>query len=698
MDNPISEILTPPDPNSNPAALITGGMGGDPEGESLVLIPISRDDAADWAKRVQSAKDRVKNREGGWDKLLEEYLPPDPTAPSQDVKVSIHFRNVHTKIGQLFYQIPDLILSPIGQMAATIKDPLTGMEFTNDDIIQVKRAVLNDRLGEDGIDASRLMDEVLFDNLAWAGLMCTKIGYRAYTRPVEEPRLIPDPNWVPPMMPGMAAGVTGLGLSDMPVPEPPMVQAIDPFSGEPLFDITNVPIYEDTYWCRFSPKKLLLAEELKSGRFDLESPWMGIGDFVMPEHEARSTFKIPADVPLSSSGQRDERVHEYKEDQGANSPTTGQVKGVEVWYKASMVPTRAEIADGKVEVNPQVIRQLVMIEGVPDPVVHRLSPYQTINEEGRLTADSMIGFPIHVGTLRDLADSPFPPSDVAFTNSEVRNINVHRQQSVKLRDRNIGKYGYDSGKVTPEQLTQLKNGIVGDYIAFEDGALREGIDKVIAPLLKAEPARDDVRIAMMLETDVEKTLGLGGPQVGAMDDSARTATEIATVESKSNERIGKERARAIRFYLTGVRKFDTLLQRYCDEADYVEVVGADGAKSMQRWNKETIAGRYAYKAKPDSQLKLDAAQDRAQTMKFLEIIAPYSMLVGPEAIVMTLKRLADQFGMDSTKIKMPMPVVPPVGGVPGAPGDANVGTGRLPNAPNPGAGTPAMTGNTEGAR
>lgn len=673
-------------PPVDTAELVPGADNGE---VNLVPIPLTPDDMATWKSHIDKAKARVDQRADAWKACLEEYMPVvAKKGESQEVKVSVHFRNVHTKIGQLFYQMPDLVLTPKGPMAAPIIDPVTGMQFTNDDVVQIKREVLNDKLGDDGVDVSQLVDEVLFDILGWAGIGCTKIGYRASTKPVTEPVMVPDPNFVPPVQPG---SVLGLG----PTPVPPMVPQIDPATGQPVTRTVQVPIHEDWYWSRFSPLKLLVAAELTSGRFDKESPWIGMR-FEMIEHQARRVFNIAADTPISTNSSPDDSHYQHSEDAGAKPDR--MVTGVCVYYKAALMPTSDEINSGNIEVHPEAIRELVLIDGMTDrPAVHRPSPDQTFDRLGRLTADSMVGFPIHVLTTRDLADSPFPGSDVAFTQSEVRHINTHRRQSVQLRDRNIGKYLYDSSAFSPDEVHRLKHGEVGEYIPVEAGKLREGSDKIIAPVMKAEPARDDFRLAQLLEKDVEKTLGLGGPQVGSAEEGNPTATEIATIESKSNERIGKERNRVIKWYLRGVRKFDALLQRYCDDADYVEIVGSDGARKMQQWDKTLIAGRYAYKAKPDSQLKLDAAQDRAQALKYLEVMIPNIAIVGPEPVMEGLKRVAELFGYDSSKFKPPLP--PLMSSDPGAgAAPVDVGTGRLPNAPNPGAGTPEVGNIRNGGR
>ena len=73
--------------------------------------------------------------------------------------------------------------------------------------------------------------------------------------------------------------------------------------------------------------------------------------------------------------------------------------GVKLWYRASL-------RDPSVT-HPLVIREMVLIDGMDQPVVHKPLACQTIGPDGRLTPDSMIGYPLHPLALRDLTDSPY---------------------------------------------------------------------------------------------------------------------------------------------------------------------------------------------------------------------------------------------------------------------------------------------------
>ena len=642
--------------------------------QGLTPIPLTPEQITEWRQRITESRDQRKLVEAKWDILMKEYLPV-VTEGAEDVRAGTHFRNVHSKKSKLFIREPDLILTAEGPLKDQVTDPMTGIPLTAEDAVAVKQAVLNKKLGRKGINARRMVSECLFDVLAWAGIGCTKIGYHNVTKPVQEPRMVPDPAWVPPPPTGMLA----------PTPQPPMVQATDPM-GQPIFDTIDVVIWEEWDWRRFSPKKLLLPAELRSCRFDEESSWIG-SEMFLPTNKARAVFKIPPDVELKTAASDDDRV--YQHDVSKPAKIKDLVHIVELFYKASIFDPS--------EPHPQAIRQLVLIEGDNERAyVHRPSPDQTFDEMGKLTPDSMVGFPIHIFTNRDVADSPWVPADNAFTNSSVKHINTHRRQSVQLRDANIPKFMYDVGAFTPEEVERLRKGKVGDWIEVQEGRLAQGSDKIMAPVVKSEASRDDWRVAQTLKQDAQETLGIGGTNAGATEDTVRTATEISTSASALADRLSEEQDRILDIFLAGVEKFDALIQRYADDADYVELVGKDGTRRLAAWNKKTIAGRWAYTAKPDSQLRIDAARDRAQTLALLKEMAPFNGVLLD--IKPLLRKVATQFGFDPNEFILPdMPVPPPGQPGPGAvPGAAP--TGALPNAPSPGAGTPEMIQNRERGR
>jgi hypothetical protein len=413
-----------------------------------------------------------------------------------------------------------------------------------------------------------------------------------------------------------------------------MVPQVDPITKQPVMETIKVPVFEEYYARRFSPKKLIMNADLRSTMFDEDATFLGMRFYISPK-KAMADYKITEEQAKIAS--EDTYFHQYK-----NDPETGKgglVECVELYYKAS------HFAD---EVHPQVLNQLVLIKGINDkPMVHRMDPDQEFDQTtGRLTQDSRIGFPYRVLTIRDLADSPFPPSDSAFTNSLIKQLSTWRRQSIRMRDASIGKYLYDSGAFGPEELEQMKNGDVGEFIAVQDGKLVNGADKVFAQTSRLQSTPDDQRGQAAIKQDMNETLGISSNGSGVENDTVRTATEVDTVRDAMQARNEKELGRVVDDYLDIVRIIDQLTMRYMDGNEYVEIGGEEGASRMQMWNGKLISGKYLYDIAPDSQLRIDSAQEFLMDMKFYNIAAPDPLFNRGYM----LRRMARRRGLDPAKV------------------------------------------------
>lgn len=616
------------------------------KGGGLVTLQMPEADVAEWWKRVERAKDRVKAREEKWDILLNEYLPiVTKSGEPETVKVQGHFRNVHSKIGQLFYRSPDLVLAPrdVSPAQNEMPNPMNAMlppgmppmpPLKMEDIISVKQSVLTLKLGRDGIKVNRLMDELLFDVLAWAGFGAAKLGYRCVIKQVAQPKMMPAPVMSQP------GSVLGLGAS-APASPPQMVPATDEM-GQPVMENVPVPIFEEWYMRRFSPKKALWNDDLKSSRYDEDATWMGM-DFYMSPKRAMKEFQLTEEEVSKATD--DDRVHKYDDDSKGDK-TPGLVHGIEIWCKASVFTD---------ELHPQAINQLVLIEGVRDkPVVWRPSPDQEFDQMGKLTPDSLIGFPIRILTIRDLADSAFPQSDSAFTNSEIKQLSTWRRQSIRIRDAALGKYFYDMGAFDEAEIEILKNGEVGSYIGVEAGKLQNGADKVFATSAQIHATQDDYRGAEAIKRDIDETLGISSVQAGAPEPTVRSATETSTVQQAVTARNDKELGRVIDFYLDAARMIDQLLMRYADQNEYIEIGGEAGAKRLMVWNNKVISGKYLYDIAPDSQLRVDTAKDFQLDLNFYNQAAKDPLFNRSY----WLRKLARARGADPSKALIPQEALP----------------------------------------
>lgn len=613
----------------------------------LVTLPYTEELISELWREIEASDARIKNLETGWDVLLKAYTPIVTSSGSPEtVKVNTHFRNLHSKIGQLFYSSPDLICtakepSPAQNVLQTQQPPmpLPGAPptppMTMEDLIAVKQAVLASKLGRDGINISRLIDELLFDVLGWAGIGCAKIGYRCTMKMIQQPRMGPAPT---PPVPGSV-----LGLSQPP-PTPQLVPQMDPTTGQPLMDTVPVPIYEDYYGRRFSPKKLVMNASLKSTRFDEDAVLMGMHFYLTPQ-DAKKSFNLSEDEV--SKSQEDTRVYQHESDKiGSGLP--GMIHGVELWVKAS------HYSDD--QPHPLAINQVVLIEGIKDrPIIWRPSPDQSFDTQGRLTDDSMVGFPIRVLTIRDFADSPFPPSDAAFTNSHIKQLSTFRRQGVKLRDAAIGKYVYDQGAFNEEEIKKLSEGEVGEYVGVESGVLgQRGVKGILDTTAQVHMGPSDAYTEGAIKQEIDETLGISANAGGAEFDTSRTATEVHTISNAVAARNEKERGRVVDFYLGMARMLDQLLMRYADANEYIHIVGETGNQVQKVWSGQIVSGKFFYDIAPDSQARVDTAADFNQLLQYYSLTAKDPLSNRPYV----LKKMARMKGLDPAKAVLP-PAPPP---------------------------------------
>lgn len=610
-----------------------GGQGAAPTDlpSRLNTVKLTADQLDQWWKDIAAAEELIKNKAQKWDVLLKAYMPMVvQSGTGEDVKTQLHFRNVHTKIGQMFVKSPKVLFEAEGPMRdkVMVMDPATGGAkiITPEEAVLVKQHVINKQMSAepDCINGLRLMDECLFDILTWSGLAAVKVGYCVTIKPVQRPRMQPDPNYVPPPM-------VGLQLT---TPPPPQVAVIGP-DGQPVMDTIDVPVHHSWYAKRFSPKKLIMNADLHSTRYQEEATFIG-QRFFMTKRAAVRMFGL-TEQELTASSADDLIGKSSDEDKVGDS---NMVEGYEIFYKA------ATYTD---EIHPLAMNQLVLLKGLKEKtVVSRPSPDQTFDEMGQLTPDSLVGFPFLVGSVRDLADSPFPPSDTAFTNSQVKFQDTFLQQGVKLRDAQIGKYLYDTDAFEELDIDVLKNAAVGEYVGVAAGKLANGVDKIIAATTKVTASQDDYRIVGIIKQAMDETLGISSTQAGAPAGAVRSATEVQDFQQGSSGRIKKEQARAIEFYIQIVRAVDTLVTRYADGQHYINVEGADGAKKLAQWNAKLLqaAPAYNYSIKTDSQLDNDVARDRQQEMSFYNQVAKDPLVNR----IPVLQSLARKFGYNPWEV------------------------------------------------
>lgn len=636
----------------------------------LLEFQMDKPTADEWKKRIEASDTEIKTQSQTWKSLLDSYNPAvKPAGTQEEINANLHFRNIHTKLGQMFVRLPKVVLSYDSPSPGDDLQPLpNGAMVAKRDIIPVKQAYLNKILGRHGINALRTFGELNFDILASTGIGCSKIGYRSVTKYIEEPDMMPDPNFVPPMGAPAPMGGDPMAMGGPPAPEmaPPMPPAGPPMPGappaaptvmglppqapmvpkldamgQPMMKKTPITIFEEYFWRRFSAWKLITDISLFSTRHDEDASFMGM-HFTMLPAQAEAMFGIK---PGTLKANNDDKRYKTKESQGLPKV----VSGSEIFAKASLYLPE--------ELNPQRYIQIVFIDGVNDglPVVYRYCTDQSVDEYGKLTPDSITRFPIRVTTIRDLTDNQFPAADSAFTNNLVKQVNTNRRQGVLLRDAAIGKILYDTGALEDGDVEKVKNAKPGEWIGVAPGKLAQGKDAVATPVAQVTRTNDDYRLDAMIMQNIDETLGISANSAGAALDTVRSAAEIKSVESGVAGRMETEQGRIIDSFLEGVEILDTLISRYTTEMQWAEYTGVDGAKRWTQWNGKMVMGKWLYDISPDSQLRADTAQDRQLSLNAYNVMAADPMVNR----VPMLRRLAQQFYYDPTTLILDPAMQPP---------------------------------------
>lgn len=555
------------------------------------VLPLSKDDKQFWDEEIERSEKQREQRISQWDVKgnLARYTNANIAAVKSDIDTGKDFSQVEQKKAALFYDTPEIALIP---------DP-----GTDGSVLQLHQEIINAMLGPRRMDAKATVLPTIQDCLVAIQPVPTEIGYSAVTVEVPQP---------PPLDP-----MTG---------QP----AIDPMTGmaaQP--QMTPVVVWEEIFWRKISANSQLLPVLLKHSQYD-SSPWLG-HRWLKPVSQVRQEF--PFLGPDWKGGAESKSKPWF--DTTAESTDTGEkmVGGVKIWYRASL-------RDPNVT-HPDVIRVLEMVDGDPEPLVHQNLPYQEIGRDGRLTPNSMIGYPTHPLALRDLTDSAYVAADLSLVNALTRELNVSRTNNIQQRDGNRLHVLIDSSKVNPDVRDKIEQGNAPKFIPVEPGALENGIDSIMAQVPSLTQGRESFLIQDIIERDRDGIFGMNQNTQNPNAEGGKTATEIKTVQRNTDARFEQERQRVLQWWLAGVQKVSALVLRYGDR------MAADilGPQRGQAWVQARDAGqftRFSFDIVIDSGTFVDVEERKRQDMQLYNMTAKDPTL--NRSVVQA--RLATDFGLD----------------------------------------------------
>jgi hypothetical protein len=534
-----------------------------------------------WSDAIKAGEEiRDSKSDLIWKPNVRAYTGESKKPNDDAIPVNVDFYNTEQKKAQLFFRTPEVQL--------TSKMP--GLE----DAVQVFQPVLNHKLGPHGVNAAVMMDECLADGVCASGVWASKIGYEATVDGMVQVQMgeRPDPAFVPPTPQETQPG-TVLGLNQ-PTPQAPMVPVMVP---------APKIIHERYFWERVSPGKVGWPADFHGSDYDKAAfLWF---EFTEDLQVAKNRGWVDKDFSGSSEEKHRLTTDPKTENRGSI------VIGKEVWYRAARFDPTVK--------HPEAMRRLVLIDGKKEPVVHEDSPYQKFDPTtGKLVA-GMRGFPVHVGALRYVSDSAFPPSDCTISRAQVDELAEARAQMRLQRKRAIPMRWFNRNLVGPEDIDRLKRGEVQGLIPLDGNG-----NEILGEVARAEYPRENFQILNTISSDIDKEWALGSNGGVLVADEQRSATEVADVAHNINTRMDYERTKVLAWFVRGAEKLGSLVQMFADQEDYIEIVGPDGERRLEAWDKTRIQGEFAYSAKPDSAQKIDAATDFKRAMDSVNFMAKSS--------------------------------------------------------------------------
>lgn len=561
------------------------------------IPPLTEDQVTAWRERVKAGQEPVK-------KIIEQgkinvsryqgkHLTEKPT--DDTVVVPIDYSYTEQKKAQLFFQTPEIQAEPLRP------------DYT---AAPLMTAVINQALSPDGVNAKAMMFEVLPDIICATGYGVTKIGYENVTdgtRPVELSPAVTDPQ-------------TGIELQPAQTGEAPNI------------------ISETYYWRRIPPGFFSAPRDFRGSDFD-DASWLAW----------RFSEDVPDGGTETSGKDTDDLLLVDPVDAGGQSKAPKRW-GWEVWYKASRFDPSVK--------HPDITRTFKLYDDEPVARDHRDSPFQKWAVPGQAQLSptyvpggqliGMRGFPLHVGTLQYVPDRPFPPSYSTMSRQQVDELSKGRTQMVQRRDRSMPQVGYDATRVLPDSLNKIQRNINTSFVGFT-GPIDDSMMKAIE---KGNYGREQFTFNDYIKADIDTIWAMGANAGLQQSDKTQTATETNVIQSSVETRAEADRTRILEFFVKGVAKLAALKQLFADEQDYVPIVGQDGAKQLVAWDKTQIAGRYLFTAKPDSHVRIDAAQDRQQKLNAYNQLRKDPEVQARELIVPVLQAI----GVDPQKgYKPPQP-------------------------------------------
>jgi hypothetical protein len=256
--------------------------------------------------------------------------------------------------------------------------------------------------------------------------------------------------------------------------------------------------------------------------------------------------------------------------------------------------------------------------------------------------------------VRTLTDSAYPPSDSTMIRPLVNELNVYREQQVQFRDAATLKWVYNIDTLPKDAVQKMVRAPIGGMVGIPGEAFHgEGS---IKELPQGSMPRESFAGQQAIDDDIARTTAIDASGAGVQSTTNQTATEAQIQQSNANARLDFERGVVLQWYVKGVTKYSTLIQRYLPVEQAAQIVGPQLAQAWDQWRK-AVPSSLAFTAMPDSALRVDQAVDRKAAMDLYTFLYN-DQRVNKEELLRSLLR---KHHLDPTKLIVPPPTPQPDG-------------------------------------
>lgn len=552
----------------------------------------------EFRKRIDACKQYRRKLVANWVSNID-YRRGKPFASQTDedrVVVNLDWSLTKSKHAALFSQVPQIHINHHPQTQ------------TQGPWLRAFEQRINDSLIMAGIEAA--MDEIMPDVINAAGIAAAVVSHEVITVEKEVPRQ--DLSLYPP---DVSAQI--LKTQMMPDGSPLMMEKI------------TVPSDRRYVVSRISPADLLWPINFTGSDFD-NAPWTGYSGRTSWA-EGKRLFKLKDEDKDSIMGgegrtQFDKLTHDIEKDKDTQD---NEVNFDVIFYKDYYFNPEAK--------NYAKIKTMVFVTGKDQPVVD-----EDWNGQRELEDGSLIGAlktPVRILTLTYITDETIPPSDSAIGRPQVNEINKSRTQMILQRERSIPVRWFNVDRIDPTIQQNLMRGTWQGMIPVQGDGTR-----VIGEVSRASTPQENFNFDSIAKNDLNESWQIGPNQQGSFGTGRQSASEANLVESNFQTRIGRERAKVAKFFVSIAEVLGGLISLFEEPSSFGE--GFDPA----------VSKTLSYSILADSTVLLDSNQRLERLNKFIDMTGK-SGFVAVEPII---KEMATLSGLDPNVVVRPPEPAPPV--------------------------------------